>query len=464
MANKYIRHGETYCGDGTTSAAAASDGGVGAWNNINIFEGTAPPYGALAAGDVVYMRSKDAAGANVSRTSSVSLGSTSGTVSSPITWILDAGTVWSGINGTLTYTGAINITFRENNNIICDAQDALSVVQTSDWPGVHLVTLKGYAKNIKIDGGIMEAGTYAALYASAAGAILENATIKVGNGTGQRTILVADGGTLTLINPDIEMKKSVSGQYLFWADAYYGTTYIECRYGRIWGVGATDQSFVLRCPSSGSGHPRVKIIGTQIPTAMPMTSASYPVGNSSAFEMFGLDGAAGSYFEESWGWATSRTDNNPPVLSGQLPTSALSLWAWRVYPRSASFQKPVRMLSGKIYTDDPSTKTVTLEFLTANTLSINKSNTWMTVEYIDNATGLGKCVSTFDPSGAAVSTSTAAWNVTTWALITCNKNKMSLTTPTSIKKDTLITVTFWSRLAAASANDIFFLDSDFSLS
>lgn len=68
MANKYIIHGATFNGDGTSSAEATSNGGVGAWNTITYFEGTAPAYGTLAAGDVVYIRSKDAGGSNITRT------------------------------------------------------------------------------------------------------------------------------------------------------------------------------------------------------------------------------------------------------------------------------------------------------------------------------------------------------------------------------------------------------------
>ena len=41
MPNKYIIHGATYNGNGTSSAEATSNGGVGAWNNINVFEGPA---------------------------------------------------------------------------------------------------------------------------------------------------------------------------------------------------------------------------------------------------------------------------------------------------------------------------------------------------------------------------------------------------------------------------------------
>ena len=87
MANKYIIHGATYCGDGTASNAAASAGATGAWNDINVFEGTAPAYGtAPAAGDVVYIRSKASAGADITRTlaADVNLGSANATADNPI--------------------------------------------------------------------------------------------------------------------------------------------------------------------------------------------------------------------------------------------------------------------------------------------------------------------------------------------------------------------------------------------
>ena len=106
MANKYIIEGAAFNGDGTSPAEATSNGGVGAWNTISYFEGATPAYGSIGAGDTVYIRSKTAAGANITRTwsTSVSYGSANATISAPIYWILDAGNVWPGISGTLTYT------------------------------------------------------------------------------------------------------------------------------------------------------------------------------------------------------------------------------------------------------------------------------------------------------------------------------------------------------------------------
>lgn len=128
MANKYIIHGATYNGDGTSSVAATSNGGVGAWNNINIFEGTAPAYGSLAAGDVIYIRSKTAAGADITRTQTagVILGSSVGTTTNWVTWILDAGTIWPGIDGTLTYSSAYYmLSVRTGNCVVAERKYAL---------------------------------------------------------------------------------------------------------------------------------------------------------------------------------------------------------------------------------------------------------------------------------------------------------------------------------------------------
>src|SRR5574337_2055399 len=108
MATKYLIFGAAFNGDGTTSSEAASNGAAGAWNQSSILTGTAPTYGALAAGDTVNIRSKTGAGADadISNTlgASITLGSASATATAPITWILDDGTIWAGKNGTLTYT------------------------------------------------------------------------------------------------------------------------------------------------------------------------------------------------------------------------------------------------------------------------------------------------------------------------------------------------------------------------
>ena len=103
MADKYISHGNTYDGDGTSSDAATSDGGAGAWNDLKAIMSAAPTYGTLSAGDVVHIRTQ------ISSTDvTVDFGSAAltcydaGTATNPVTWLADDGTVWSGDAGTLT--------------------------------------------------------------------------------------------------------------------------------------------------------------------------------------------------------------------------------------------------------------------------------------------------------------------------------------------------------------------------
>ena len=88
MANKYLIHGATYNGNGTSSAEATVDGGVGAWNSLNVFDAIGTPNyggGSLLAGDTVFIRSKDASGNNLVRTLSATatLGSAAATPTSP---------------------------------------------------------------------------------------------------------------------------------------------------------------------------------------------------------------------------------------------------------------------------------------------------------------------------------------------------------------------------------------------
>ena len=139
MANKYLIHGATYCGDGTASNEAASAGAAGAWNNINVFEGTAPAYGtAPVAGDFVYIRSKTSAGADITRTltADITIGSANATITNPVTWVLDNGAIWSGIDGKLSYQcsgGNCKTTVRSYNAVIAQTQSALEFVTSNAW-------------------------------------------------------------------------------------------------------------------------------------------------------------------------------------------------------------------------------------------------------------------------------------------------------------------------------------------
>lgn len=467
MADKFLRHGETFCGDGTASNAAASAGAVGAWNDINVFEGTAPASGALADGDVVYIRSKDAADADIVRTiaATTSLGKAGVVAPNLVTWILDNGDVWPGINGTLTYTHAstYTVTTLTNNRIAVMDRGALVIKNTAVNPAANtLLTNNAHLIGAKVD---FKAKTgINPVYINTAAALFENCIVDCGKlGNNAIPIVCATAGAPVfhqIIGCDFVLNNPTPGaQPLVGA---YGNSYtaavdiIGCRV--LGGVGYSGQTF---CNAVGSHGTRIRMIGCDIPKAMTICgqiAAGYP---SIEIEAVGCDGGIGSHIEKIWGYATSRSDNNPPTLSASLPDSASSPWSYRVYPRNPTQQVPMQLPSVKLFTGDPAVKTLTLEMLVADTLTPTKDKVWGVLTYTDDATGALKSISSRD-FGTLVSSS-AGWTFDAWGTVNFQKYKIALTTPTAVKKDTLIIFTLFGTMASATADDILFVDPDFGI-
>lgn len=485
MADKYIRHGETYNGDGTSSAAATSNGGVGAWNTITYLEGATPAYGSIAAGDVIYIRSKDAAGADITRTrgaANVNIGSTAATEALPITWILDSGSVWPGIDGTLEFTTSntnYRAILRDYNKIVAERREGIvfkSTATSSIGDATTLVDsgLGCLLKNVKFDysSHTNQTPRFCAVNCNA-GTVVESAVMKAGalttsNNAPSCPVFGANlrRGQITIIDPDIELTTTtIGGTGLLYLDGTYGADFVVIG-GRVWGAGAITDQPVLSHSASTSGLGSVRAIGFDIPRSMTIVGrggfANTP-GSLNRVELIGCDGGIGGHLELPWGRATSRTDNNPPTLSATLPDTGSSNWAWRVYPYSATQRTPMQLITTKLYTGSAAAKTINQEILVANTMSPNKSNLWITVDYTDDATGLPKHISTQDFTAGALDTSTAAWTATVWGLVTLLKRKFEITTPTAIKPNTPITVTLQGTLKSVTANDIYFVDPDFGV-
>lgn len=484
MADKYIIHGATYCGNGTASNEAASAGAAGAWNDINVLEGTAPAYGtAPAAGHVVAIRSKTSAGADITRTlaADVNLGSANATADNPIAWILDNGSVWSGIDGTLTYTTSntsYNPVIIANNIVKASTVGSLifrSTATTSIGDATWLVQMMAGSSLIgsKFDysSHTNQAPRYAAVRGGD-GVVIENPIIKAGalNSSGDDPTaamfsMLFTKGRLTIINPDIELTNpALGGCGLFFVDNAYGSE-VSVIGGRVYGAGAITGQPILSSVLAGllGG---VRGYGFEFPRAMTVSARGGTWGkasNSHSIEFNGCDDGVGGYIEQCWGWATSRTDNNPPTLSATLPDADSSPWAWRVYPAAASALYPMRLTTTKLYVDSAASRTVSQEILVADTMAPNKKTLWITVEYIDNATGLPKHLSSRDFSGAALDTSTANWSATVWGMVALEKRKFEIETPTAIKPNTLITVSLCGIVKSTTANDIYFVDPDFGV-
>jgi hypothetical protein len=482
MANKYLIHGAAFCGDGTASNEAASAGAPGAWNDIAIFfntsstASTAPAYGSLNAGDTVYIRSKTSGGADITLTLTGNsyLGKSGLTDDSPsgvVTWILDNGAVWGGINGLLTISLATyNATIRTANNVISSTAGQISVVCASNSNNVAIY-LSG--ANL-IDGWLVDVSNTTngygrtAIYATGSNlgsgyggfSEVNNCTISIGQ---YSMFFGSTQGQLVLNNPTL-IANAPSGTYgqlnaISLASSSSGGVNLLINGGSLTGNLVTTGFTLFGMSTSYVGF--AKTFGFSYPkTINLLSSTTRHIGTISTF---GADSSLGSEQWDRSGFISSRSDNNPPTLNATLPTSNSTPWSWRAYPATASVAAPLKIRTSKVYQSAAAVKTITQEFLVANTMSPTDATVWLEVTYVDDATGLPKTVSSRNrlSAPASLATSSAAWLPSaTWGTITFNKNKISVTTPTAIKQDTAVVVTLNIGVKSASSLDILFVDPD----
>jgi hypothetical protein len=231
--------------------------------------------------------------------------------------------------------------------------------------------------------------------------------------------------------------------------------------GAIRGPGADAGALLFAATASGNGG-IYRFIGLTYPNSITIPNPG--TADSQRFEAYGIDGAQGSLVWDRWGWASSRSDNNPPYLNAVLPDSVATPWTWRVYPIGANIGRQMFLPLAKTFTDTAATKTVTLEMLVSTTYAgLDKSDLWIDVSYIDHTTGESKGVSSRLLTATALDTSTANWSSTAWGLVVFDKKKLSVTTPTSIKQDTPVIVTLRGTKASVGVGDILFVCPDVQL-
>lgn len=460
---KYIRHGETFNGNGTSPDAATVDGGVGAWNSLNVFDNIGTPNfggGALLSGEKVFIRSKDAAGADITRTAAanINFGSASATSGAWITWVIDNGSVWPGIDGTITYefpstyTGA----FRSYNAVFAMGEDRLVLKETNTNVNAKQTVNIGQwhaSENIFID---LSANTNtggSTVGSSANGkCVLSNAHIKLNYFYNSGIVL---GNEAVLFSPRVELTRVQTQNPVF--QTYGGRLTVHG--GRIYGTGAA--ATVKLWDTSGTC---ATFIGTEIPKTMDMVPTTATTGQW-RFEAMGLDNGIGSLIQEAWGIADSRADSYPPTLSTYADLSVDTPWSWRIYPKNTSAGSPFVLPTVKVFTDTAATKTVTANVLIADSFTTaDKSNVWIEVEYTDDSTGLQKRLTSRDHTGASLTSSSATWSSTSYGATNFYKRQLSVTTPTSIKQNTPIIVGLCGTIKSASALDLVFFCPDIVLS
>ena len=465
MADKYIIHGSAFNGNGTSSAEATVDGGVGAWNSLNVFDAIGTPNyggGSLVAGDTVFIRSKDASGNNLTRTLSATatLGSAAATSSAWVTWVLDNGVVWPGIDGTLTYncpsTYAVNA--RNFNRYVAMTQDAFRIVEAN-----AAASYKSYFSSNEwaTDGLLFDfsiaATASGAYFANPYGWRHDNLHV-ISRRRALSLITASSYGKSVLVNPNIEVLEATSSALI----TVGGHLHIVG--GRVSGAGAVSGSTLL----SVEANSITDVIGLSFPRQMNAVSPLTPTSSTYSVNIVGTDGALGGLLREGWGLADSREDNNYPKLNAVLPDSANTPWAWKLCPMTTSEQHPLKMPMSQYFNDTAGTREITVSLLVATTLTnVNKRSVWISVDYVDNTTGLKKSITTRDFLAGALDVSTANWTATTYGATSLLKRKLSAVTPTAIKPNTPITVVLWGTVKAVSTTDelgdIMFLDPEFSV-
>lgn len=466
MADKYIIHGATFCGDGTTSAEAASAGAAGAWNTINIFSGTTPPYGALGSGDTVNVRTLTSAGGvvSISSATALTLGSAAATDLLPILWNFDNGVIWAGISGQVTVTTTANvlIAVRNYNNIEA-ANNRLALVNafaSTGNNGVFLFNvcntsgvLVDLSANTLSHGGSVDfaSGTHTNMHVKKKNSFM--GLIRTGAGS--------NTDALVMINPKLELLGATNspnlGPLFVAAGNYQGSLTVFG--GECFGAGCVDLQSI---GSSQGNASSISLYGFKYPRNMPLGVATN--FNNSFIVSTGGDGAVGGSYFDMYFTSDSRSDGYYPTLNAQLETSGNGGWSYKVYPYAVTQQKPARVSIAKLYSQAAAAKTIVAHFLWPQGLAApTKNKVYMVVGYTDSVTGNKVYLSTKTAAADAIPEVTAAWSAATYGATLFSKRSLSLVTPGSIKQDTEISVSLLFAVRAGSANDILFVDPDFTL-
>jgi hypothetical protein len=450
VADKYLILGAAYNGDGTSSAEAASNGAAGAWNQQSILTNTAPTYGSLAAGDIVYIRSKTGGGANadivIALSSATTIGNANATRASSISWVIDQGVTWSGVVGSLWFTaatGSYSLTFRSHNHWRCTDNTKFgyrltTAVATDGF--VYMqdnVALVGFTR--EVTGTFATYPGYLSLSGNGIRVYLENCKVKQANTTNSGLFYVTTESFAVLVNFEAEITDVNSAGSVF-AGGY------NCRNivigGRAYGNGVRPGNAIYAWGGSGSTATSFELIGFQVPEGVGLTNGVPGLLDNQAIRGIGLDDNLGAYATEPWGNADSRGDGNYPNLNATLPDSVASGWSWFVYPSAASVGHPATLRLLKLYTNDAATQKVTLELMVANgyAADLNKDNVFLVIKFISNSTGLPVYQSTrVYGSTSGLDAGSSSWTATTYGGTSCVAKKLELTTTESVKKDTPVT-------------------------
>lgn len=462
MADKYLIVGAAFYGDGTSSAEATSNGGVGAWNTINVMLGTAPTYGTLVNGDTIYVRSKTSAGADVVTNigGTFTVGPASGITGT--TWIIDNGTTWSGINGSVKFVQAATQEFiflRALNTFLALMPSGLALQGRGNYI-YPINAISVYAKNVEFIYSTQAIGATLATV-NTSGSTLDDCIFTFG--AFPCSISIGAGYKATLINPTINLISTTGLSQATGVFQSASGASLEVYGGKVSGAGAISSQALFYAGTAGAEAPEYMAVGLYAPIEMPLVTTGAEGSAMFNLRMLAADKKASASIGGSWGYADSRNDGYYPTLSATLPDSTNATWSWKLKANYANAYRPAKLVMSKMFTGTAAVKTLTLEMLVSTSVSasVDKSNVYMRVQYIDATTG--NLVSQTSKATGALDASTANWSATTYGAASFDKKSLSLTTSSSIKQDTLVTAVLFVAYAASLANDMYFVDPDPSL-
>ncbi len=472
MANKYIDTSATYNGDGTASNQAASAGAVGAWNSfLNPLTGV-PGFGSLAAGDVVYVRTKNGA-SNLSEAMGANkTASTTPTAAAPITWVFDPGVVWTGDAGTFTVSvGNTSTTYTltlkdyhnflgNNNNFVIE-----SLMQSTSATAL-LVPLNNIFRDcvpLKI---YQTTSAIQPKTLNGCKAIFYNCTFYLGHcSSGRNTIICGvAGGNLTFINCVFDMTGCITSNASIF-NPYTGDIYViggkiippQTDNSANYLIGGNDQikyrfhSDGLEIGNISSVYPNNlsgRLIGIEVQADVGITNIP---GTNNGFTLI-------KSAQVDW-----RGSQNYPTLNSILDDGSGLHWSIKATILNSCPALPFRFpLIDKFYNGSAATKTITVEMLAPTTYTgLTAADFYLDISYIDNATSLPVGATSYLKDGTSLATSTAGWSTLGYGAANFSRYKIAITTPSSIKPNTTINVNFvMSKAYVTATTDFIFVDPD----
>lgn len=476
MANKYIDVSATYNGDGTAPNQAASAGAPGAWNSLAYVLANAPAYGALNAGDTVYIRT-ESGGSNLSETLSASTTMAArGSFAAPVNWIFDnMGTVWPGDSGVFTLTIASTYTFtgRDYNNFIATAPDGFVFASAhSANTALSVWTLT----TMRVVNAVFDVLNASPNFVAA---------LMCGNNTYPSTTVFekckfflrrlsstapafSDSGRSVAVFSDCEFDITGGNAIGVLFSGYTDGKAIILRGGRLIAL----QTQFLYSNSSGVSWLEADGFdpGLAIITAKGWGSTSTVYGRPPIC-LTNIPGGVFDYFKHGMaGYDQWKSTGNYPTLNAILPDTAHTPWSIRVMPAYASPVTPY-VLSDlvKFYNAAAAQKTINVHMLlNASYGTPTTAGWWIEVFYTDSS-GVARYESSRGLTGNNLSASLATWSVDppVYGGNSYSKYKISLTTAYSIKQNTDIRVIVSSSVPATilsgDAADYYFVCPDFEL-